>query len=94
MTDLPARLADLTERLVAIPSESRDEARILEELRAALPEGLVVVDDEDSVLLAMPERRPGAPLVLLAGHVDTVPAGRSAPGRRGDARSTGAAPPT
>ena len=32
--------------------------------------------------LATPERRPGAPLVLLAGHVDTVPIGRSAPGRR------------
>ena len=41
-----------------------------------------MVDDEDSVLLALPERRPGAPLVLLAGHVDTVPIARSAPGRR------------
>jgi len=76
------RLADRTERLVAITSESRDEGRILGFLRESIPEGLAVVDDEDSVLLAAPERRPGAPLVLLAGHVDTVPIGESAPGRR------------
>jgi succinyl-diaminopimelate desuccinylase len=82
MSDLAARLADRTERLVAIPSESGDEARILEELRGSIPERLSVVDDEDSVLLTMPARRPGAPLVLLAGHVDTVPFGEGAPGRR------------
>ena len=82
MTDLAERLAARTEALVAVPSESRDEAAILAMLREHLPTSLTVVDDEDSVLLALPERRPGAPLVLLAGHVDTVPIARSAPGRR------------
>jgi succinyl-diaminopimelate desuccinylase len=82
VTDLPERLAARTEALVAMPSESRNEAAILAHIRGSLPASLTVVDDEDSVLLALPERRPGAPLVLLAGHVDTVPIGRSAPGRR------------
>jgi succinyl-diaminopimelate desuccinylase len=82
VTALAERLAARTEALVAIPSESRDEAAILEEIRRQVPAGLTVVDEEDSVLLAVPERRPGAPLILLAGHVDTVPIGGSAPGRR------------
>jgi len=82
VTDLAERLAARTEALVAVPSESRNEAAILAMLREHLPPSLTVVDDEDSVLLALPERRPGAPLLLLAGHVDTVPIGRSAPGRR------------
>jgi succinyl-diaminopimelate desuccinylase len=79
------RLAACAEALVAIPSESRDEGAILNEIRRSLPSAYHVVDDEDSVLLALPERRPGAPLVILAGHVDTVPIGRSASGRRGGA---------
>jgi succinyl-diaminopimelate desuccinylase len=82
MTDLAERLAARTDALVAIPSESRDEAAILAEIRRHVPGALTVVDEEDSVLLALPERRPGAPLILLAGHVDTVPIGGSAPGRR------------
>jgi succinyl-diaminopimelate desuccinylase len=82
--DLAERLAARTEALVAVPSESRDEAAILAVLREHLPASLTVVDEDDSVLLALPERRPGAPLVLLAGHVDTVPIGQSAPGRRED----------
>ncbi|HWL89916.1 MAG TPA: succinyl-diaminopimelate desuccinylase [Actinomycetota bacterium] len=76
------RLAARAEALVAIPSESGAEEEILGEIRRSLPNAYRVVDDEDSVLLALPERRPGAPLVILAGHVDTVPFGRSAPGRR------------
>jgi succinyl-diaminopimelate desuccinylase len=82
MTTVGERLAARTEALVAIPSESRDEEAILTAIRRDLPHLLGVVDDLDSVLLALPERRPGAPLVLLAGHVDTVPIGRGAPGRR------------
>lgn len=89
MSEPAERLAALTERLVAIPSVSRDEAAILEEVRGRLPAALTVVDAEDSVLLALPERRPGAPLILLAGHVDTVAAGGSAPGRREDDRIHG-----
>jgi succinyl-diaminopimelate desuccinylase len=74
-------LGALTERLVAIPSVSGEEGAILDAIRAELPASLTLVEG-DAVLLAMPERRPGAPLILLAGHVDTVPPGRSAPGRR------------
>jgi len=75
------RLATRTEALVAIPSESRAEGAILEEIDRAIPEAWTTVAD-DAVRLALPSRRPGAPLVLLVGHVDTVPIGRSAPGRR------------
>ena len=82
MTIVAQWLAASAEALVAIPSESRHEEEILGEIRRHLPDGYLVVDDEDSVLFALPERRPGAPLVILAGHVDTVPFGRSAPGRR------------
>ncbi|HYY08037.1 MAG TPA: succinyl-diaminopimelate desuccinylase [Actinomycetota bacterium] len=77
MSDLGA----LTERLIAIPSVSGEEAAILDTIRAELPASLTIVEG-DAVLLALPERRPGAPLILLAGHVDTVPVGRSAPRRR------------
>ena len=82
MTAIAERLAARTEALVRIPSESRHEEAILAEIRRHLPSAYRVVDDHDSVLLALPERRPGAPMVLLAGHVDTVPIGGSAPGRR------------
>jgi len=82
VTTVAERLAARTEGLVAIPSESRDEEAILTEIRRALPSVFEVVDDRDSVLLVLPERRPGAPLILLAGHVDTVPVGRAAPARR------------
>jgi succinyl-diaminopimelate desuccinylase len=82
VTDVGERLAARAEALVAIPSESRHEETILAEIRGSLTGAYRVVDDEDSVVLALPERRPGAPLVILAGHVDTVPPGRSVPGRR------------
>jgi succinyl-diaminopimelate desuccinylase len=82
MVAVAERLAVRTEALVRIPSESRHEAAILAAIREQIPASFEVVDDQDSVLLAVPARRPGAPLVLLAGHVDTVPIGGSAPGRR------------
>lgn len=82
MTTVAEALAARTEALVAIPSESRHEAAILAAIQKDLPGSFEVVDDQDSVLLALPERRPGAPLVLLAGHVDTVPITGSAPDRR------------
>ena len=82
MTTLGERLAVRTTALVEIPSESRNEAAILGDIRAQLPKAFTVVDDEDTVFLALPERRPGAPLILLAGHVDTVPMGENVPARR------------
>jgi succinyl-diaminopimelate desuccinylase len=81
------RLAADTLTLIDIASESRDEATILDHIRARLAAapGLSVVDDHDGVLAALPSRRPATPLVLLAGHVDTVPlAGAARPGRRED----------
>jgi hypothetical protein len=53
------RLAARTEALVRIPSESRHEETILDDIRRHLPAAYRVVDDRDSLLLAMPERRPG-----------------------------------
>lgn len=71
--DLMARLAERTLELVNIPSVSGEEAVILDRIAAALPRAWTVIDHEDACLFASPARRPGRPLVLLAGHVDTVP---------------------
>jgi len=85
MSELGDRLAADAQSLIDVPSESRDEARILDLVRdriAAAP-GLSLIDDGDGVLVALPQRRPSTPLVLLAGHVDTVPiSGAAWPGRR------------
>ena len=81
------RLAARVEALVAILSESRAEVAILDEIERAVPGGWTLVAD-DGVRLATPERRPATLLVLLAGHVDTVPIGRSAPAAARAARST------
>jgi succinyl-diaminopimelate desuccinylase len=65
-------LAERTFELIAIPSESRDEAR----LAAHVASMLDVTDLGDTCLIV----RRGAP-VLLAGHLDTVPAQDNVPGR-------------
>jgi succinyl-diaminopimelate desuccinylase len=96
MTGLAGELAATTLGLVAIASESRHEEAIVETLRAELGRApdLRIVDDSDSVLVALPSRRREAPLVVLAGHVDTVPAaGASAPdlGEDGTVLGRGAA---
>jgi len=82
--DLAGRLAARTLELVDLPSESGHEAAILARLRELVPaERFDVADDDDAVLLFLPsERRVGVPLVILAGHVDTVPAAGNVPGRR------------
>ncbi len=67
-----------TLELVDIPSESRHEAEIAEYVRAAVPLP-ILFDDGDSVLFG--RRRSGVPLVVLAGHLDTVPAQGNLPGR-------------
>jgi succinyl-diaminopimelate desuccinylase len=76
--NLAGRLAARTLELIDIPSESRDEARLAghvgEVLRAA---GIAVRDLGDTCVLAGPADAP----LLLAGHLDTVPAQDNRPGR-------------
>jgi succinyl-diaminopimelate desuccinylase len=75
--ELSERLAARTLELVDIPSESRGEAEIVGHVTEVLRAGGATVRDlGDSCLLA----GSGAP-VLLAGHLDTVPAQGNRPGR-------------
>ena len=84
-TQLAERLAARTLELVDIASESRDEAAIVRYVAQALEAGGVAVTDAgDSCLLAGVTQRDRAPLVLLAGHLDTVPAQDNRPGSIGD----------
>jgi succinyl-diaminopimelate desuccinylase len=74
--EVAERLARRTLELVEIPSVSGQEAPILMHLRAVIgSSSLVVADETEAALLLLPATlRSDAPLVLLAGHVDTVPA--------------------
>ena len=88
--NLVDRLATRTLELIDIPSESRDEGRLATHVGDVLRAGGVAVRDlGDTCVLAGP---PDAPL-LLAGHLDTVPAQDNRPGRiEGDrVRGLGAA---
>src|SRR5215831_13976395 len=81
------RLAERTLALVSIPSVSRSEAEAMAFVHDQLPlEPLVATDD---VLFATTVRREGRPLVLLAGHLDTVPAQDNLPGRIEDGAVVG-----
>lgn len=65
-----------------IPSESRDEKRIADEIEAALREqttGFEVLRNGDAVLARTNFGRPSR--VLLAGHTDTVPIADNVPSR-------------
>lgn len=81
------RLAARTLELIDVPSESRDEAALVGYVLGALEAGGVAVRDAgDTCLLAGVVERGERPLVLLAGHLDTVPAQDNRPGRvEGDA---------
>ena len=85
---LAERLAASTLELVDVASVSRDEGALLDLLRERLASGpgLVLEDDGDAARLFLPRaRRPDVPLVVFAGHADTVPVGGAAfPGRRED----------
>ena len=85
--ELGERLAARTLELVDLPSVSGEEGAILAAIHDSIPEGFSVADERDAVLfLASAERRSGAPFVVLAGHVDTVPPNGNLPGSRdGDA---------
>lgn len=80
--DLRADPIELTAALVDIPSESRHEQRIADEIEAALRSqapAFEVIRNGDAVLartnFGLPSR------VLLAGHTDTVPAADNVPSR-------------
>ena len=82
MLDLRGDPIALTAALVDIPSESRHEQRIADEIEAALREqtaGFEIVRNGDAVLARTNLGRPSR--VLLAGHIDTVPAADNLPSR-------------
>jgi len=92
--DLRGDPVELTAALVDIPSESRSEARIADELEAALRSqtpGFEVIRNGDAVLARTSAGRSSR--VLLAGHLDTVPAAGNLPSRRenGEVHGCGAA---
>ena len=73
------RLAERTLALVSIPSVSRSEAEAMAFVRDQL--SLEPLFASDDVLFATTARRDGRQFVVLAGHVDTVPAQANLPGR-------------
>jgi succinyl-diaminopimelate desuccinylase len=75
--DPDSLLAQRTFELVDIPSESRRERAVTAYVQEAVPLPLVFSDGE-SLLYA---KRAGKPLILLAGHTDTVPAQGNLPAR-------------
>ena len=82
MLDLRSDPDLLTAALIDIPSESRDERRIADEVEAALREqtGYQVIRNGDAVLARTDLGRPSR--VILAGHLDTVPIAGNVPARR------------
>src|SRR3954470_23539238 len=90
------RLAARTLALVDEASESRDEARLARRVLQWLTDGGVAARDAgDTCVLAGATARGERPLVLLAGHLDTVPAQGNRPGRRDAGAVHGlAGPPT
>ena len=84
MSALADRLSERTLELVDIPSESLHEAEVRERLRTLVPSPYAPVYEGDEVFLWARERRPDVPLLVLAGHYDTVPAQDNVPGRIAD----------
>ena len=81
MPDLAARLASRALELVDIPSESRNEAAIAAHVESLVPASFMLETEVEGARVWASERRPEAQLVVLAGHVDTVPAQGNLPGR-------------
>ena len=81
MASLADRLAERTLELVDIPSESRHEAEIAARVRALVPPSFELEYESEDAFVWSRGRRDGRPLVVLAGHYDTVPAQGNVPGR-------------
>jgi succinyl-diaminopimelate desuccinylase len=71
-------LAARTLELVDLPSPSHDEGLVYDYVGDALNHLSLLHDDGETLLYA---KRDGRPLVLLAGHTDTVPPQDNLPGR-------------
>ncbi len=86
-----ATLADLLETLVNIPSETGREAAIAEWMASrlrALGHGDLLRSGH-SLVWRGPRGTPARPQVVLAGHLDTVPANGNAVARRAEGRLYG-----
>jgi succinyl-diaminopimelate desuccinylase len=75
---VPGDLAARTLELVDIASESREEAALAAHVASLLPDAR---EAGDHCVLAGAAERGERPFVLLAGHLDTVPAQENRPGR-------------
>ena len=84
VTALADRLAARTLELVDIPSQSGNEAAIREHVLELVPRAWMREFAGDEAFLFASPRRPGFPLIVLAGHYDTVPAQGNLPGRIAD----------
>jgi succinyl-diaminopimelate desuccinylase len=84
---LADRLADRVLEIVNVPSESRSEGALAAHVLGLL--GDRARDAGDTCVLAGTTARGERPLVLLAGHLDTVPAQDNLPGAREDGFVTG-----
>lgn len=82
VVSLSDRLSALTLELVDCASESRSEQPAIDLAARRLSEaGVPVRDAGDTCLIAGTAERGDRPLILLAGHLDTVPAQGNRPGR-------------
>jgi succinyl-diaminopimelate desuccinylase len=80
---LAERLAARTLELIDVPSESRHEGALAAHVLGVLRDGGVPVRDAGDTCLVAGALADGrsAPRVVLAGHLDTVPAQENRPGR-------------
>jgi succinyl-diaminopimelate desuccinylase len=81
---LARRLAERTLELVNIPSESLHEEAVRGHVRSLVPAGWAAETELEDAALYVGDRRAETPLVVLAGHYDTVPAQGNIPGRIAD----------
>jgi succinyl-diaminopimelate desuccinylase len=84
MSELADRLGSRVLEIVNVPSESRSEAALAAHVLDVLAPAGARDAGDTCVLAGVTEKRGDRPLVLLAGHFDTVPAQGNFPGRLED----------